>query len=192
MYSKETNYENAWKFARSAHYLADNYIQKAEQKKPIFLEAKKAAENATNLEPGKVEGHYYLGISVGSWAEANGILDSLFTADLIIKEATKTINIDPSYENGSGYMLRARVYHLAPAIISVGDTKKAQSDYEKAIEYGPGNRVAFRFYAELLMDLDRKKAAEIITQGLNIPLDEGNIYEDQGEINQLKNLQKKL
>jgi hypothetical protein len=191
-YSGDKNYENSWKFARAAHYYADNFLTKPELKKTAFTEGKSAAENATNREPDKVEGHYYLGVCVGSWAEANGILDSLSAAGLILSEATKTINIDPSFENGAGYMLRGRVYQEAPAIISVGDRKKAEDDYEKGISYGPNNRVTYRFYAELMMDTDKKKAKELIEKGLAIPLDEENSYEDNEEIKNLKDLQAKL
>ncbi len=191
-FNNEKNYENAWKFSRAAHFYADNFIKIEDQKKKVFTEGKEAAENATNMEPDKPEGHYYLGICLGSWAEANGILNSLFTAPSILREAKKTIKIEPSFENGSAYMLSARVYHKAPAIISVGDKDKAQKDYEKAIEYGPGNRVAFRFYAEFLMDFDKKKAKEIILKGLDIPLDESNKYSEENEIQLLKELQTKL
>jgi tetratricopeptide (TPR) repeat protein len=192
LYSGETNYENAWKFARSAHYYADNFLTKDDIKKTVFTEAKKAAEEATNLSPGGVEGHFYLGIAVGSWAELNGVLDSLSSVDVIIKEMTRVVEIDPSFEQGSGYMVRGRVYHLAPAIISAGDRQKAESDYEKAIEYGPENRMAYRFYAELLMDFDRKKASDIIAKGLAIPPDTGDPPQDRDEISHLKQLQSRL
>ncbi len=187
-----SSYETAWKFARAAHFYADQFQSNPDIKKTIFTEAKKAAESATNMENNKPEGHYYLGISLGSWAEANGIFKSLFTAPDILKEATKTINIDPVYENGSAYMLRGRVYHKAPGGISVGDSKKAEADYLKAIEYGPNQRVTFRFYAEFLMDKDKVKAKDIIEKGLAIPVDESDIFSENKEIGELKDLQKKL
>jgi tetratricopeptide (TPR) repeat protein len=191
-FNNEKNYENAWKFSRAAHFYADNFIKLEDQKKKVFTEGKEAAENATNMEPDKPEGHYFLGISLGSWAEANGVLDSLFRVPAILREAKKVIEIEPAFDNGSAYMLLARVYHKAPAIISVGDKDKAQKNYEKAIEYGPGNRVAFRFYAEFLMDFDKKKAKEITSKGLEIPLDESNKYREEKEIQLLKELQTKL
>ncbi len=191
-YNNEKNYENAWKFARAAHFYADNFLTNAASKKVIFTEGKLAAESATNLDPQKVEGHYYLGICLGSWAEANGILDSLAAADLILREATKVITIDPSYEDGAGYALRGRVYQEAPGFISVGDMKKAREDYEKAIEIGHKNRTAFRFYAEMLMDSDKKKAKDMITRGLDIPFDESNSYEENDEIKLLKELLSRL
>ncbi len=191
-FNSEQNYENAWKFARAAHFYADNFIKDSDSKKTVFTEGKKAAEAATNQGYDKPDGHYYLGICLGSWAEANGILKSLFTAGDILKEASKVINIDPAYENGSGYMLRARVYQKAPGGISVGDSKKADADYQKAIEYGPSNRVTFRFYAELLMDKDKTKAKDIIEKGLAIPINENDSLTENKEIDLLKDLQKKV
>jgi tetratricopeptide (TPR) repeat protein len=191
-YSNEQNYENSWKFARSAHFYADDFLSDQKLKRIIFTEGKMAAERATNLAPDKAEGHYYLAICYGSWAELNGIFNGLSAADLIIKEATTVINIDPSYEDGAGYILRGRVYQEAPGIISVGDWKKAQDDYEKALKISPNNRLAYRFYAELLMATDKKKAKELIMQGLDIPLDQANSYDDESEIKNLKELLKKL
>jgi len=192
LFGNETNYENAWKFARSAFYYADNYLQLNDMKKKIFSEAKIASEIATNLEPEKVEGHYYLAICVGSLAEVSSIFENLSVADIIIRESTKVINTDPYFDDGGGYMLRGRVYQMAPAIISVGDRQKAIKDYEKALEYGPDNRTLYRFYAELLMDFNRKKAAEIITRGLSIPPALEDVSQDHEEIKILKNLQSKL
>ncbi|MGA2143011.1 MAG: tetratricopeptide repeat protein [Brevinematales bacterium] len=192
IFTQEKNYENAWKFARIAYYYADNFVNEPEKKKAVFTQSKDASEIATNLFPGGVEGHYYLAISIGSWAQANGVLESLSAVDKIIKEATKVIEIDPYFQNADGYTIRARVYHLAPPVISAGDTGKAILDYEKAIIYGPGNRTAFRFYAELLMDTDRKKAKDIIERGLGIPIDRDNERSDMEEIENLKKLQARL
>jgi hypothetical protein len=192
-YQTDKNYETAWKLARSAHFYADKFIKDSTLKKNIFTEGKTAAESATNLGPDKPDGYYYLGICLGSWAEANGILKSLFTAPDIVKAADKCIAIDPQFENGSAYMLRARVYQKAPGGISVGDPKKANADYIKAIEYGPNKRTAHRFYAEFLIERGNKtKAREIIDKGLAIEYNDADKITEDDEIGMLNDLKKKL
>src|SRR5271157_4732327 len=92
-YGKEKNYENAWEFARAAYFYADNFIKKPELKKVIFTEAKLASEDSTNYNPAGVEGHYYLAVSLGSWAEANGVFASLGAVGPILKEAGLVIKL---------------------------------------------------------------------------------------------------
>lgn len=192
-YSKVQNYENAWKLARAAQFYGDNYGTNLSMKLELFTEGKKMSETATNLNNGMVEGHYYLAVCLGQWGEANGVFQSLFAVPGILSESTKTIQIDPKYEDAGGYMVRARLYQKAPGGISVGDVKKSQEDYEKAIQIAPDNRTAYRFYAELLLDTGQKaRAKEVIEKGLAVPLDKTDLLIEQKEIGILKELQKKL
>jgi tetratricopeptide (TPR) repeat protein len=159
----------------------------------LFTEGKEMAETATNLKNDGVEGHYYLAVCLGQWGEANGVFQSLFAVPGILSEATKTIQLDPKFETAGGYMVRGRLYQQAPGGISVGDLKKSQADYEKALELAPNNRVVHRFYAELLISLGQKdKAKEVIEKGLAIPLNKNDRAIEEKEIGLLKALQKKL
>ncbi len=189
----DTNYVNAWKYARAAYFYGDNFVSDSGLRKEVLTEGKRVAEIATNLGYDKPEGHYYLAVCIGLWAEANGVLNSLFAAPDILKEATKSVEIDPAYQNAGSLMLRARVYQRAPGGISVGDVKKSRVDYEKCLEIAPNNRVAHRFYAELLLDTGQKdKAREIIAKGLAIPLDPSDRLIEEKEIALLKKMREKV
>lgn len=187
------NFEVAWKLARSAHFYADNFIKENEEKKAILDNGKKAAEKATIIAPDKPEGWYWLAVCLGSWGEANGIMQSLFAVKPIIDACNKGIKISPDFEDGNFFMVRGRVYHKAPAVISVGDTKKAIDDYEKALKLNQNNRTAYRFYTELLLEQNQKeKAKELIEKGFSIPIDEKNIVVENKEIKILNNLKEKI
>ncbi|MGC8764673.1 MAG: tetratricopeptide repeat protein [Brevinematia bacterium] len=189
----QDNFEIAWKLARISHFYADNFIKSNEEKKAILDSGKKAAEKATALKPDRPEGWYWLAVCLGSWGEANGIMQSLFAVKPIMDACNKGIKIAPDFENGSFFMVRGRVYQEAPAVISVGDVKKAIADYEKALKINPNNRTAYRFYAELLIEQNQKeKAKEIIEKGLAIPVDENNILSENKEIKILNGLKEKL
>ncbi len=191
-FQKKKTYESAWKFSRAARFYAHYFVKDIEAKKKIFEKAKDVALEATKVDPLKPEGHYYLGVAYGSWAEANGVLQSLAYAQPIVDEMTKVIQIDPDFREGAAYMVRGRVYHKAPGWpISIGDKEKAKNDFEKAIKYQ--NRAAFRYYAEFLIDQGQKeKAKEIIQKGLSLPFNEEDKIVEEDEIAKLKELEKKL
>ena len=192
LYETVGDYDSAWKYARATYHYADIFVKNVNDKKAILTDGKNAADKATKLAKDRAEGFLWYGVCLGGWAEANGIMESLSAADKILNAASKAIQIDPAYDDGGAFNLRARVYHKAPGIISVGDEKKAEQDYQNALKYGPNNRGAHRFYAEFLLERGRKEQArDIISKGLKIEYDpEDGIAEDK-EIALLKELQKK-
>jgi tetratricopeptide (TPR) repeat protein len=187
------DFESAWKLARAVDLYAGNFISDNDTKKAVYTEGKKAAEKARTLDPTKPEGWYWYGVCLGNWASANGILDSLGSAGPLTEACRKAIQLDPEFDHGSVYVLRGRVYHLAPAVISVGDKNKAEADYKKALELNPSNRTACLFYSELLIDNGQKdKARDMIARGIAIPLDEANSVSDGSDLKKLKALQEKV
>lgn len=189
-YVQQKNYASAWQYARAAHFYADNFVADSDQKKNIFTEGKDAALEATKLSPDKPDGHYWLGANYGSWAEVNGILESLNYADDIAEEMTKVIKLDPAYKNGLPYAIRAKVYYKAPGWpLSVGDPKKAEEDFISAIKLAKGkNRKVYRFYAEYLISKDKQKALKITEEGLVIPYDNSDSVIEDKENSLLKEL----
>ncbi len=187
-YLSKKDYDSAWKFSAVARFFGNYFVKGVEEKKKIFEEAKDTALFATKENPKGVEGHYYLGVAYGSWAEVTGVMNSLFLAGPIIDEMTKVISLDPKFRNGSAYAIRGRVYHKAPGWpVSVGDKSKAQKDFEEAVKYG--NRMSYRFYAEFLISIgDKKKAREIIEKGLSLPFNDSEPVVDENEIKHLKKL----
>jgi tetratricopeptide (TPR) repeat protein len=187
-YLSKKDYDSAWKFSAVARFFGNYFVKVVEEKKKIFEEAKDAALFATKVNPGGVEGHYYLGVAYGSWAEATGIMNSLFLAGPIVDEMTKVISLDPKFRDGAAYAVRGRVYHKAPGWpVSVGDKNKAKKDFEEAIKYN--NRMSYRFYAEFLIDIgDKKKAKEIVEKGLSLPFNDSEPIADEDEMRILKKL----
>lgn len=191
-YTANPDYETSWKFSRAAYHYADTFVRDGGLKKTLFTEGKLAGEKAVSLKPQGVEGHMYLGTCLGSWAKANGILSSLRTIPVIFEHANKAIAINPSFVSGGPYLLRGNVYMKAPKSKG-GDLAKAESDFSKAIALFPDNRRAYKFYAELLIKMDKKdKAREIIQKGLNIPYDSANKSSEDLDILELKDMQKTL
>ncbi len=169
LFTKETNnYENAWKYCAFARFYGFYFVEDKKLREKIFEEAKSAGEIAIKLNPDGIEGNYFLGVAYGSWAEEKGVMNSLFLAGPIVNLMTKVIKKDPSFRDGSAYMVRGKVYSKAPGWpVSIGDTKKATEDFERAIKYP--NKAAYRYYAEFLLSKgEKKKAKEIIEKALSL------------------------
>lgn len=180
--------EYYWIYAAMYYFQGDYYESDPAKKKAFFNKTKLYAAKALSINSNSADGHYWLGIGEAKWAEANGILDSLFAAPDIKDEMTKIIKIQPDYFHGIAFAVRAKVYDFAPGWpISVGDKDKAYQDLATAMKYGPDSRIIYQQYAEILMN-DNKyiEAKKMIENALALPLDEKFITEDSKCIRDLK------
>ncbi len=194
-YSKDTNsYDVNWQLAAITYFYGDYYVTNSEAKKKIFEKSKDFALRAVNINPGGPDGHYWLGIAYAKWSEANGILASLFYADDVLDEMTKTIEIEPGFLWGLALAVRSRVYSVAPGWpVSVGDRKKAYIDIYQALKYAGNYRLVWKLYADLLMDDNRLQEAEkVIQKALSFPVDSRIPKEEEKTIGELNDLLKKI
>lgn len=190
-------YENLWKFARAAYDYATYGLAAnlSEQRKAVYQEGKEAAERARRSNPRGVEGHYWYGVCLGSWAEVNGIMASLFAAGDLLAAATEAARLNPGYQNTAPLALRARVLHKAPGWpVSVGDRTQAEAELRRALTLGGDrNRTVFRFLGELLIDLGRKEEARTVLQrGAALPPDTEHPVADQRTLQEIRNLLSRL
>lgn len=189
-----TSYAAAWKSARMTYFYATFIVDQknTELLKKLYTEGKDAAEKATRLNSKGVEGWYWFGTCLGSWAEKNGIMASLGSAGKVLNAAKKACQINQAWENASPLALRGRFYQNAPGFIG-GSIEQSEKDYKKGIELAPKSRVLYRFYAELLISKkENKKAADIIEKGLAFDTDPANKLKEESEIKHLKALKKEL
>lgn len=191
------SYENYWKMAKAAYDYATHGIaaNRTEERKAIYQEGRDAADRARKMNPAGVEGHYWFGVNLGSWAETNGIMASLFAAGDLLAAAEQAAKINPGYLNAAPLALKARVLHKAPGWpVSVGNRDQAEADLRRALTLGGDrNRSVFKFLAELLIDKGNKvEARTLLERGLSLPLDAENPYADQKTVNELREILAKL
>ncbi len=167
------SYDLCWEYAALWYSQGDLYETKNEIKKECFRLTKDYALKAVALNPSGPDGHYWLGVGYGLWAEANGILDSLFYADDILNEMTKVIEIETNYFRGSAWAVRAKVYNFAPGWpLSIGDKGKSYQDIKTAISMGGDFRFILVIYIEMLMNDGRlEEAAAEAAKALELPYD---------------------
>ncbi|MGC8771645.1 MAG: hypothetical protein ACP5Q5_10385 [Brevinematia bacterium] len=192
--TNSNSYDLNWQLSAMTYFYGDYYVNDNETKKRVFETAMKFGKRAVELNPKGPDGHYWLGIAYAKWSEANGILSSLFYADDVLEEMTRTIELQPDFLWGLALAVRSRVYSVAPGWpISVGDRKKAYIDIYQALKYGSTYRLNYKFYAEILIDDGKlKEAKEVIEKALAFPLDKRIPLEEEKTIKELNDLMKKV
>ncbi len=151
------NYAALAKNAQALYFIGDNAVGNNEKQK-IFKGAMDLAKKMIALSPGRVEGHYWLGVHTGSYGEARGVLKSLFLKNDIINAMNKAIAIDGTYEMGGAYCVLGRLYYKVPGLFG-GSNKKSRQYLETCRKIAPKSSVNLIFLAETYWALGEKKLA---------------------------------
>ncbi|NPU99870.1 MAG: hypothetical protein HPY53_00660 [Brevinematales bacterium] len=169
LYQTKGDYDSCWKYAEALNYYAKTYLKK-EDRKPYYEKAVKACEKAVQLKPKGPEGYLWYSVVFGRLTEMN--MDP-FGVPKLLDLANKLIEIDPSFADGAGYVIRAQLYQKAPGWpISIGDQEKALADYQSAMKYGKNNKELYWYYGEFLLEKGQKAdALKLIDKGLSIKAD---------------------
>jgi tetratricopeptide (TPR) repeat protein len=130
------NYEAQWLQAKFDYYLATHTTDQSESDQ-AFRDGIKAGVTATQLQPDKPDGHFWLGANYGGAAEKSTI-QGLSTVDDIKSQMETVLKIDEGYQNGSAFMVLGLVYLNAPALVG-GDPNKAVEVMEKGEQFGEPN-----------------------------------------------------
>jgi hypothetical protein len=187
------DYKLLWMVAALNYYQGEFYSAKPDDKKKYFTLCKEYAEKAVKSNPKGIAGHYWMGVGLAKWAEANGILYSLFAAGDIRDQMTIVIGIDPTYFKGLPFTIRASVYALAPGVISVGDWDKAKADIKSAFQYGKDYRSNYLIISDIYISWsDWDTAKKIIEDGLALPYDPRLPLEENDCIKKLKDRKVKV
>jgi tetratricopeptide (TPR) repeat protein len=159
------SYEANWKCARAHREYADHALEgEYEGWKGICKEYGKKgmeyAEKAKELEPEAVEGHYYYGLSAGTYSDGVSILKALKEG---LKGSTedafyKAYEIDKMYDIGGPMLSIGRFWHKLP--FPLRKKKRSEEFYEEHHKYFPDDPEALVYYAELLIDRKKKDEAK--------------------------------
>jgi tetratricopeptide (TPR) repeat protein len=124
------SYEAAWKAARAAGWLADELYDvfapgNDKTKRAHFAQrGAEYAKAAIDLEPKKVEGHYYSGINLGLTATTRTI-GAKFMVPSVRDAEKKAMALDSSYDHGGPPRVLGSLYANAPPWpASIGDPDK--------------------------------------------------------------------
>jgi tetratricopeptide (TPR) repeat protein len=189
----ENKYETYWKMARVEYWIGDK-TENNKEKQAIFQQGIYHAKKAVEVEPNKVDGHFWLGVNYGVYGEAKGVLKSLFLVKPIKQEMNKVLELDRNYESGGADRVLGRVYFKLPGFAG-GDKKKSLEHLLKSKELGPKDGLTRIYLADTYLALDQvEKAREELEYVLNMepePNDPSSIAELPGQKEDAKKMLEK-
>lgn len=163
------SYEANWKCARAHREYANlAFEQDLDDWKDICKKYGKDGmeygKKAIELEPDKIEGHYYYGLCVGSYSDGVSILKALKEG---LKKSTEeafetAYEMDKMYKDGRPMLCLGRFWHVLPWPLN--SRKKALKYFEEHQKYFPDDPQGQVYYAELLMDKRRKNEARTLLE----------------------------
>lgn len=151
------SYPSAWKLAR-AYYYYGTHVQKREKKIRFLEKAVGFGEKAVSLRPEQPDGHFWLGIAYGGYAQEKGMLKSLVLLKPIREELETVLKIDPDYERGGAHRILGRYFHKVPKWLG-GSHRKSLEHLEKALKRDPGDTLTRLFLGDTLSALGRTEEA---------------------------------
>jgi tetratricopeptide (TPR) repeat protein len=150
------DFESAWKLARACYWLG-GHVPADEQRKQ-YERGIKAATRATELEPERPEGHFWLAADMGAMAEGFGLRAGIRYRGPIKSALETVLRIDPSFQQGSADRALGRWYFKVPRLFG-GSKDKAVEHLKKSLAFAPESTATHFFLAETLLDMDRRDDA---------------------------------
>lgn len=99
-------------------------------------------------KPEDAEGLYWLAVNMGAHALERGKLSALPVVPRMEALLLRLDQVDPRYQDAGAARVLGRLYHQAPAVISVGSNKKAGQFLAKAISLAPNHPGNLAFAAD--------------------------------------------
>jgi tetratricopeptide (TPR) repeat protein len=131
------NFEAQWKAARAAQWLAAEYYDDKTKRAHFSGRGIEYAKAAIDLEPKRVEGHYYSGINLGLSATTK-VVGAKFMVPSVRDALKKAMQIDACYDHGGPPAVLGSLYAEAPPWpASIGDPDKGVELLRQALKCAP-------------------------------------------------------
>ncbi|MDO9533239.1 MAG: TRAP transporter TatT component family protein [Deltaproteobacteria bacterium] len=148
------------------------------------------AETLIREEPNRVEGHYWLAMSLCGQAEVGGKLLGHRLLPRILEELKRAVAMDAAFDQAGAHRVLGRIYYEAPGWpLSVGDLAKSRQHLQAAVHLSPATSTNHLYLAETLLRLNesalaRQELAQVLksTRGAVKPQD---LEEDRQEARRL-------
>jgi len=185
-------------------YFSGTKAEKNSEKLKIFEEAYKRAEEAKSINPDYADSYYYYGIALARWAEAKGVLESLFrkkelfdTMDATIERTTKAGEDGETIDGYGPDRVLGRVYFKLPGFAG-GSRTKALKYANTSWENADWLLLNAQYLIEVLYDGDKDEkkqgcalADEVIARDPStFPAD--RMPESMDELAEIKNIRSKM
>jgi hypothetical protein len=150
------DFESAWKLARACYWLGGHVP--ADDQRQQYERGITAATRATELEPKRPEGHFWMAADMGAMAESFGLRAGIRYRGPIKKALETVLQLDASYQKGSADRALGRWYFRVPRLFG-GSRDKAVEHLKRSLTYAPQNTATHFFLAETYLDMERSDEA---------------------------------
>ncbi len=131
------SFEAQWKAARAATDLADEYYDDKTKRAHFSGRGIEYAKAAIELEPKRVEAHYYSATNLGLSATTK-VVGAKFMVPSVRDAAKKALALDACFDRGGPPRVLGSLYAEAPPWpASIGDPDKGVELLEQALKCGP-------------------------------------------------------
>ena len=169
-------YEVQWRLARSMFFLGEEACS-IDGRRHLYHTAITAGERAVRLNPGRVEGHFWVGVNLALYAESVGGIRGARALRWAMSELRMACQISEGYHGAGPLRVLARVEHKAPKFLG-GNRKLSRGLYDRALALAPSNTVTLIYAAELAIDEgEHERAKALLEQVLSLPEDPEWQYE---------------
>jgi tetratricopeptide (TPR) repeat protein len=151
------DFESAWKLAKTCYWLGGHVAE--DERRQQFERGIDAAMKATELQPNRPEGHFWLAADMGAMAEGFGLRQGIKYRAPIKQELETVLMIDAGYQQGSADRALGRWYLRVPRLFG-GSKDKSVEHLKKSLAYAPQSSATLYFLAETYLEMDRKDDAK--------------------------------
>ena len=167
--ANSSDFDSAWKLARACYWLGGH--APADNQRQQYERGIKAATRATELQPERPEGHFWMAADMGAMAESFGLRAGIRYRGPIKKALETVLQIDASYQEGSADRALGRWYFRVPRLFG-GSKDNAVEHLKRSLTYAPQSTATHFFLAETYLDMDRpddaRREAQLV---LDAPFD---------------------
>ena len=126
----------AWQLGRACFEWNEN-LKDPNQQEKFAKEGIAASRQAVALAPPSAPAHYYLGLTLGQFADTKRNMAALKMVKEMEREFQTTRELDEHFDFGGADRNLGLLYHQAPTIISIGSRSKARLHLQRAVELAP-------------------------------------------------------
>lgn len=149
------NFEVAWKLAKSFWYQG-NHAPK--NKAAYFQKGIDAAKQATDIDPGNCEGHFWLGLNYAMYGENSSFFRALGIVDDVKDQMKEAMAIREDCECAGPQRVLGKLYDRLPWFKG-GSRSKSIEYLKKSVQICPADTQSRLFLAEIYLDQGKKDLA---------------------------------
>ena len=150
------DFESAWKISRATYWIGKHETQAAGRR--TLERGVATGRQATELQPSRPEGYFWMAASMGALAESYGTRQGLRYRGPIKEALERVLQIDAAFLDGSADRALGRWYHMVPGLFG-GSESKSEEHLRKSLTYDENSMLSRFFLAETLFERGRNAEA---------------------------------